>query len=83
MRHPKFCEYLLAEVPRDVVDDDVLAHIDDASRKAQVKPIILRGLVTGKLWIVFHGPSSKPTRKFIRHAEREELAALPATGAMQ
>jgi len=82
MKRLRFCEHLLAEIPRENVDDDVLEHIDTASRRAQVECILLRGLVTGKLWVVFHaGP--RTAKQYIRHAEREELAALPTTGVMQ
>jgi hypothetical protein len=64
------------------VDDETLAHIDNVSRAARSKSSLLRGLVTGRIWIVFHA-GRQPTKHFIRHAEREEMAALQTVGAMQ
>jgi hypothetical protein len=73
---------LLAEVPREAVDDETLARIDDVSRAARSQSSLLRGLVTGRIWIVFHA-GRRPTKHFIRHAEHEEMAALQTAGALQ
>jgi hypothetical protein len=73
---------LLTVIPRDTVDDDVLAHIDLASRQAQVRCTLFRGVVTGKLWVVFH-PDEQPSEQYLETVEAEEIKALPTAGAMQ
>lgn len=73
---------LLTVIPRETVDDDVLAHIDRASRQAHVRCTLFRGLVTGNLWVVFH-PGATPTKQYIETVEAEEIKALPTAGVMQ
>ena len=76
------CPHLLVEVPSTVVDDEMLARIEGINRAGGTRSSILRGLVTGNLWIVFHA-GKRPAKKFIRYAESKEMAALPAVGGMQ
>lgn len=73
---------LLAEIPKTNIDEETLAYIDRAAEASLARSTLFRGLVTGKLWIVFHA-GIRPTPSFVRRAEAEELRALPTVGAMQ
>jgi hypothetical protein len=76
---------LLGEVPREHVDQDMLAHIKNINSligDTTTTASFIRGLITGRTWVVFHSGKG-PTKKFIKDAEAEELVAMQTVGGMQ
>jgi hypothetical protein len=73
---------LLVKITEADIDSETSVYIAHGRSARIVNSTFVRGIVTGRSWLVFH-EGKRPTRKFIRHAEAFEMEALPTVGAMQ
>lgn len=69
---------LVAEIPRSTVDPVVLAHLKYLDG-CGCRITMLKGLITETIYI----SRRRPTKRFIRDAEAQELAAVEAIGGTQ
>lgn len=72
---------LLVEMPESDIDSETSVYIAHGRSARMVNSTFLRGIVTGRSWLVFH-EGKLPTRKFIRHAEAFEMEAMPTVGGI-